>query len=124
MTVSFSVQKLLSFIRLNLLIADFSTQATIALLQAFFYAKELKTIPYYFFPVQLSISGFILRSLIHLELSFVQIDKYECIWILLYATTQFDQHNLLKIVVFFSPMCISGFFIKNQVLYVNLLLGL
>jgi len=47
-----------------------------------------------FCSVRLSVLDLMLRSLIHLELSFVQDDKYGSIYILLHADTQFDQHLL------------------------------
>ncbi|KAK7818395.1 hypothetical protein U0070_018711 [Myodes glareolus] len=45
--------------------------------------------------------------------SFVQADKYDSNCILLHADIQFDQHYLLRMLSF--PVCISSFFIKNQV---------
>ena len=45
-----------------------------------------------------------LRSLIHLELSFVQGDNYESIFILLYVDNQLVQHHLYG----------CGFFIKYK----------
>jgi hypothetical protein len=43
-----------------------------------------------------------LRSLIHLDWSFVQGDKYWSIFILQNTIRQIDQHHLLKMVSFFS----------------------
>lgn len=40
--------------------------------------------------------------------------KHLCIWILLCAAIQFDQHHLLKMLSFL-PKCVSGFKKKNQV---------
>ena len=48
------------------------------------------------------VSSLMLRSLIHLELSFVQGDKYGSISILLHAYIRYDQHHLLK--TLFSSM--------------------
>jgi hypothetical protein len=43
--------------------------------------------------IRLSVSGFMLRSLIHLDLSFLQGEKYAfSICILLHADMQFNQH--------------------------------
>jgi hypothetical protein len=42
-----------------------------------------------------------LRSLIHLDLSFVQDDKYGSISIFLHTNCQLDQHHLLKMLCFF-----------------------
>jgi hypothetical protein len=41
-----------------------------------------------------------LMSLIHLELTFVQGDKYGCICIFLDADNQLDRHHLLKMLSF------------------------
>jgi len=58
-----------------------------------------------FFPtfssISLSISGFMWRSLNHLNLSFVQSDKNASIFILLQADHQLNQHHLLKKLSFF-----------------------
>jgi hypothetical protein len=54
-----------------------------------------------FCSVILSVSSFMLRSLIHLDLSSVQGDKYGSICILLHAGIQSDQHHLLKMLSFF-----------------------
>jgi hypothetical protein len=71
-----------------------------------------------FFPtfssIRFTVSGFMLRSLIHLDLSFVQGDKYWSIFILQYTDSQLDQHHLLKMLSFF-PLYIFGFFVKDQV---------
>jgi hypothetical protein len=54
-----------------------------------------------------------MRFLIHLDLSFVQDDKYRSIFIFLHTYSQLDQHNLLKILSFF-PLDIFGFSVKDQ----------
>lgn len=49
------------------------------------------------------VSGLIFKSLIHLELNFVQGDIYGSIFILLYVSIQFDQHhslNMLNMLIF------------------------
>jgi hypothetical protein len=61
-----------------------------------------------------SLSGFMWRSLIHLDLSFVQRDKNESIYILLHDNHQLSQHHLLKILSFFHWMVFSSF-VKSQV---------
>ena len=58
-----------------------------------------------------SLSGFILRSLIHLELSFVQGDKYGSVYILLHVDIQLD--HLLKMLSFF-PLYGSDLYVKNE----------
>jgi hypothetical protein len=56
-----------------------------------------------------------LRSLIHLNLSFMQGDKYGFMFILLHEDVQVAQHHLLKMLSFFYCV-VFGFFIqKNQV---------
>ena len=58
--------------------------------------------------MRLSVSDFMLRCLIFLELSFVQGSKYGSVCILLHADIQFVEDAV------FFPVCISGFLIKNQ----------
>ena len=64
--------------------------------------------------ISFSVSGFMWRSLIHLDLSFVQGDKKASICILLHDNLQLNQHHLLKMLSFFS---VDGFssFVKDQV---------
>jgi hypothetical protein len=57
-----------------------------------------------------------LKSLILLELTFVQGDRNRSTCTLLHAPIQLDQDHLLKISVFFL-VCISGFFIKKLFVY-------
>jgi hypothetical protein len=74
--------------------------------------------------IKFSVSDFMLRSLIHLDLSFVQSERYRCIFILLHADIQIDQHHFLKMFSLFQLFSF-GFFVKNQVsIGVGLLLGL
>jgi hypothetical protein len=56
-----------------------------------------------------------LRSLIHLDLSFVQSGDYEFIYILLHADIQLDQYHLLKD-AFLFPLSGFAFFFKYQVI--------
>jgi hypothetical protein len=49
-----------------------------------------------FSSVRVNVSGFMLRSLIQLDLSFMQGDKHGSICILLHADRQLDQDHLLK----------------------------
>jgi hypothetical protein len=67
-----------------------------------------------FSSVRLSVPGFLLSSLIHLDLSFVQGDKCECICILLHSDIQFDQNHLLKMLSFFHCIVLASYK-KNQV---------
>ena len=74
----------------------------------------LRLFPIFFF-FSFSVSGFIWRSLIHLNLNFVQGDKNGSIYILLHANCQLNQHHFLKILCFFP---LDGFssFVKDQVI--------
>ena len=67
-----------------------------------------------FFSIRFSVSGFMWRSLIHLDLSFVEGDKNGSICILLHADRQLNQHHLLKMRSFF-PLDDFVFFVKDQV---------
>lgn len=53
-----------------------------------------------FSSVRFSVSGFILRSLIHLQLSFVQSHRYGAACILLHADIQLYQQHLLEMLSF------------------------
>ena len=64
--------------------------------------------------IRSSVSGFMLRSLIHLDLTFVQSGKYGFIFILLHANCQLDQHQLLKTFSFF-PSYVFVFFVNDHV---------
>ena len=65
--------------------------------------------------IRFSIYGLMLRSLIHLELSFVQGGKYGSVFVLLYADIQFKQHHLLKMLSFFQCVFLTSSLKKNQV---------
>jgi hypothetical protein len=68
-----------------------------------------------FSSISFSVSGFLWRSLIHLDLSFVQGDKNESIHILLHDNHQLCQLHLLKMLSFFP---LDGFssLVKDQVI--------
>ena len=63
-------------------------------------------------------SGFMLRSLIHLDLSFVQGDKYGSMCILLHEDIQLDRHNLLKMLSFFCCLVLASLS-KMKYLYMS-----
>ena len=67
-----------------------------------------------FSSIRFSVSGFMLRSLIHLDLSFVQGYKYGSVFIFLHRGSQLDQHQLLKMLSFFH-CTFFYFFVKDQV---------
>jgi hypothetical protein len=61
------------------------------------------------FPIFYSIiSGLTLKSLIHLDLNFVQDDRYGSIYVLLHAYTQLVQQYFLKMFSFFHCMVLTS----------------
>lgn len=62
-----------------------------------------------------SVSGFTLISLIHLELIFMQGERWRSSFTLLQVDIHFSNHHLLKRLLFSPPICIFGIFVKNQV---------
>ncbi|MBV2150903.1 DUF3704 domain-containing protein [Sphingobium sp. AS12] len=102
LTVSFALQKLLSFRRSHLLIVDLSVCAT----GVMFRKQSPVPINSRVFPTlssnRFSVAGFMLRSLIHLDLSFVHGDRYGSICSLLHASIQLCQHHLLKMFSWFQ----------------------
>ena len=61
--------------------------------------------------MKFDIFGFVLRFLIHLDLSFVHSNEYKSTRIFLHANFPVDLNNLLKMLDY-SPVCIFVFFIK------------
>ena len=68
------------------------------------------------FSINFSVSGFMRRSLIHLDLSFIQGEKNGSICILLHANRQSNQHYFLKNAVFF-PLDVFTSFVKGHCLF-------
>jgi hypothetical protein len=58
--------------------------------------------------MRFSVSDFKLRSLIYIDLSFVQGDKCGFIFILLHLDTHLDQHRLLLMLSFFHCMALAS----------------
>ena len=77
-----------------------------------------------FFSIRFSISGFVLRSLIHLDLNFVQDEKYGTIYIYLHTDCPFDQQHLLNItsfsILYFLFLCQRPSVYKCIVLFLSL----
>ena len=96
MMVAFVMQKLFSFLRSHLLIVDLSACANGVLLRKFFSMPMSSQLFSTFSSMRFSVSAFMLRYLITLELIFMRNDKCRPVWILLHAATQFCQHHLLK----------------------------
>ena len=94
--MSFALQKLSSFMRSHLSILYLRAWAIGVLFRKFPPVPMSSRLFPTFSSIRFSVSGFMLRSLIHLDLSFVQGDKYGSIFILLHTDSQLDQHHLLK----------------------------
>lgn len=101
-----AIQKLFSFfffsvflsclflLLLLLLIIDFLPVLLVFCLGSLFVCQLVQRYST-FSSLRFNVPGFMLRSLIHLELSFVQSDRYGPICSLLHADIQFDQQHLL-----------------------------
>ena len=88
LTVSFALQELCNFMRSHMSIFDLTAQAIAVLFRNFSPVPiSLRLFPT-FSSINFSVSGFMWRSLIHLNLSFVQGDKNESIRILLHDNSQ------------------------------------
>jgi hypothetical protein len=91
----------------HVLIIDFNAYANSALFRKVFFPVLVSSRLFQTFSfTKFSVSGFMLKSLIHLDLSFVWGDKYGSVLILPQAVIQFDQHHVLKVLFFFfSSVC-------------------
>ncbi|ERE66736.1 Protein of unknown function DUF3704 containing protein [Cricetulus griseus] len=89
-------RKLLSFRRSHLLIVDLSVYATVVMFRKQSPVPISSRVLPTFSSNGFSVAGFMLRSLIHLELSFVHGDRYGSICSLLLASIQLCQQHLLK----------------------------
>ena len=88
LTVSFALQKLCNFMRFHLLILDLRAYTIGVLFMKFSPVSMCLRLSPTFFSTRFSVSGFIGRSLIHLDLSCVQGDKNGLICILLHVDYQ------------------------------------
>jgi hypothetical protein len=68
-----------------------------------------------FSSIMFSLSNVMLRSLIHLDLNFVQSDRYGSIFILLHAVIQVEQHQLFVEDCLPFPLYVFGFFVSVDV---------
>ena len=107
LTVSFALQKRCNFMRSRLLILDLTAQAIAVLFRNF----PPVPISLRLFPtlssISFSVSGFMWSSLIYLDLTLVQGDRYGWIRILLHDNLQLCQHHLLKTLSFFHWMVLA-----------------
>jgi hypothetical protein len=98
--VSFALQKLCNFMRSHLLILALQAQAIAVLFRNFSRVPISSRLFFTFSSINFSVSGFMWRSLTHLELSFVQGVKNGSICILLHDNRQLCLHHLLKMLSF------------------------
>ena len=83
LTMSFALQKLYSFRMSHLLIVSLSVCAAGVIFRKWPPVPMHSSVLHTFSSVRFSVAGFMLRSLIHLDLSFVHGDRYGFIFILL-----------------------------------------
>jgi hypothetical protein len=100
LTVSLALQKLCNFMRSHLSILDFTAQAIAVLFRNFPPVPISSRIFPTFSSINFSVSGLMWRSLIHLDLRFVQRDKNGSICILLHDSHELCQHHLFKMLSF------------------------
>jgi hypothetical protein len=97
--MSFALRKLFSFIRSHLLVVNLGDCVNGVLFRMCFpvpvHSRPLPT----FSSIRFSVSSFTFRSLICLDLSFVQSNKYGSTWILLNAAIQFEEGDHPKLIV-------------------------
>ena len=114
LTVSFALQKLLSFRRSHLLIVSLSVCAAGVIFKKWSLVPMCLSVLPTFSSMMFSVTDFMLRSMTHLDLSFVRGDRYGSIFILLHVDIQLCQHHLLNMLSVF-PFDILCFFVKDQV---------
>ena len=100
--------------RFHLSILDFRALAIGVLFRNFIIVPTCLRLFPTFTSIRFSFSAFMWKSLIHLDLSFVQGDKNGSTHILLHVNRQLCQHHLLKMLSFFP---LDGFssLVKDQV---------
>ena len=89
LTVSFALQKLFSFRRPHLLIVSLSVCATEVIFRKWSPVPVRSSVLPTFSSIRFSVAGFMLRSLIHLDLSFMHVDRYGSIFILLHVISSY-----------------------------------
>ena len=95
--VSFAFQKLLSFRSYHLFNVAFIVCATGVICRKWYPVLKCCNLLPTSSSIRFSVVRFILRSLIHLDLSFVHGDRYGSIYILLQVGIQLCQHHLLNV---------------------------
>ena len=100
LTVSFALQKLFSFRRFHLLTVYLSVSAVEVIFKKWSPVPMHSSLLSTFSSIRFSVAGFMLTSLIHLDLSFVHGARYGSIFILLHVDIQLCQHHLLNMLSF------------------------
>jgi hypothetical protein len=85
----------------HLLIFNLSACAIGVLFRMFCHGPMYSTLFPSYSSIRFTVSGFMLRAVIHFGSHFVQGNGYLSVYILLYADIQLDQHHLLKMLSFF-----------------------
>ena len=99
--MSFALQKLFHFRRSHLLIVSLSVCAAGVIFGKWFPVPMRSSVLATFSSIRFSVAGFMLRSLIHLDLSFVHVYRDGSIFIFLHVDIQLFQHHLLNMLSFF-----------------------
>ena len=121
--MSFALLKLSSFMRSHLSIFDLRARTIGVLFRKFLPVPMSSRLFLTFSSITFSVSGFMLRALIHLDLSFVQGDKYGSVFILLHTDSQLDQHHFLKMhsfLVYVWHLCQRSSDCKFVILFLGL----
>jgi hypothetical protein len=113
LTVSFALQKLCNFMRSHWSILNFTAQVIALLFRNFSPVPISSRLFPTFSSISFCVFGFMWRSLIHLDLSFLQVDKNGCSCLLVHANCQLSQQYLLKMLSFF-PLDSFSFFVRDQ----------
>ena len=111
--LSFALKKLLSIRRSHLLIVSLSVCAAGVIFRKWSPVPMHSSVLPTFSSMRFSVVDFMLRSLIHLNLSFVHGDRYGSIFILLHVDIQLCQHYLLNMLSF-CHFIFFGFFCQKS----------
>ena len=107
LTVSFALQKLLSFRRSHLFIVTLIVSAIVVLRRKWSPVPMCCRLLPTFSSNRFKVVRLMLMSLIHLDLSFVHDDRYGSTLILLQVDIQFCQQHLLKMLSFFHCIALA-----------------
>jgi hypothetical protein len=99
-----SLTEALQFYEVHLLILDLTVQATGGMFRNISPVPTSSRLFPTFSSISSSVSGFMWRSVINLDLSFVQEDKTGSIYILLHTNPKLREHHLLRMLSFFHWM--------------------